>query len=527
MNRVAKLALAAAIAGLGLPAAAHAKQAPGAVSTDAQAERLYQASRTAIRDRDYGRALELLHRARHRDPRDVRVLNALGVVYDKIGRFDLSERYYGEALAIDPNARVVIANLEYSRRLSGQAAPETGTALARAETPAQTPAAPPVPPAPERRERPTPVVVAAVEPRREPPAPRGAPTNAEAAPAPLLFARAAREPAMTVAVEAAPVLARADTALTGTTAVVPASGALTASFDDPALTRARTEAIADWSPAVVQVALAPTPGFDVGSTALPSVAALDAETGEIARAAEAPLAVSPIQIALAPVEAFGATSAAVPGVGALDGEVGEIVRGDAAASPVFAIQIAMAPVDALDVDTIGAESLSVQHAALPGVRARDRRMDRRTGRVITRAEAAPLVLAAFHAETLDTRVDPAFADAGVRLPGVRALTTTEAPAALTVLNASGRSGVASRTAGRLSQDGVRVERVARAEVASDLSRLEYPAGRLREAWAMARALPFPIELVASDTDGFRLVVGRDAGPAVRTAQGPTRKTRDA
>ena len=57
------------------------------------AERLYRSAVSAIEDRDYGLALERLQLARERSPQDVRVLNALGVIYDKLGRFDLSARF--------------------------------------------------------------------------------------------------------------------------------------------------------------------------------------------------------------------------------------------------------------------------------------------------------------------------------------------------------------------------------------------------------------------------------------------------
>ena len=54
----------------------------------------YERAAGAIERRDYGRALEYLQSAKARKPQDVRVLNAFGVVYDKLGRFDLSARYY-------------------------------------------------------------------------------------------------------------------------------------------------------------------------------------------------------------------------------------------------------------------------------------------------------------------------------------------------------------------------------------------------------------------------------------------------
>src|SRR5438874_9862725 len=49
----------------------------------------YEAAVVMIGRRDYARALEFLQVARARKADDVRVLNAFGVVYDKLGRFDL------------------------------------------------------------------------------------------------------------------------------------------------------------------------------------------------------------------------------------------------------------------------------------------------------------------------------------------------------------------------------------------------------------------------------------------------------
>ena len=76
----------------------------------------------AISRRDYALALDLLQRARARNAPDVRVLNAFGVVYDKLGRFDLSARYYAQALQLDPASRVVAENLAYSDQLQGHGA---------------------------------------------------------------------------------------------------------------------------------------------------------------------------------------------------------------------------------------------------------------------------------------------------------------------------------------------------------------------------------------------------------------------
>lgn len=78
------------------------------------ADRLYARAAKAIEARDYAAALEVLQFAKQAAPDDVRVLNALGVVYDKLGRFDLSQRYYRLALAQEPGSPVVEANVRYS-----------------------------------------------------------------------------------------------------------------------------------------------------------------------------------------------------------------------------------------------------------------------------------------------------------------------------------------------------------------------------------------------------------------------------
>ncbi|HEX6866015.1 MAG TPA: tetratricopeptide repeat protein, partial [Caulobacteraceae bacterium] len=80
-------------------------------------DRLYASAVAAIDQRDYGLALERLQMARERAPDDVRVLNAMAVTYDKLGRFDLSARFYAEAQAVAPGSPVVTANLAYSHLL--------------------------------------------------------------------------------------------------------------------------------------------------------------------------------------------------------------------------------------------------------------------------------------------------------------------------------------------------------------------------------------------------------------------------
>lgn len=83
------------------------------------ADLLYGDAVSAINRRDYARALDLLQAAREKAPGDVRILNAFGVVYDKLGRFDLSQRYYAQAQSVDPASTIVAQNLAYSKALQG------------------------------------------------------------------------------------------------------------------------------------------------------------------------------------------------------------------------------------------------------------------------------------------------------------------------------------------------------------------------------------------------------------------------
>jgi hypothetical protein len=101
----------------------------------------------AIDRRDYGRALDLLQLARQHKADDVRVLNALGVVYDKLGRFDLSARYYAQAATSDPASSIVQSNIAYSERLReqgsrGEAQLAAAPILKVAPAPVATPKAP-------------------------------------------------------------------------------------------------------------------------------------------------------------------------------------------------------------------------------------------------------------------------------------------------------------------------------------------------------------------------------------------------
>jgi len=85
---------------------------------------LYEQAVTAIDQRDYATALDDLQQAREKNPNSARVFNAFGVVYDKLGRFDLSTRYYAQAMALDPGSRTVAQNMAYSKVLQGLMDPQ-------------------------------------------------------------------------------------------------------------------------------------------------------------------------------------------------------------------------------------------------------------------------------------------------------------------------------------------------------------------------------------------------------------------
>lgn len=100
-----------------------------------QHDTLYESAVTAINAREYARALDYLQAAKAKDPRNVKALNALGVVYDKLGRFDLSARYYAQARAIEPDSRIVAENQGYSKVLQRLLNPSQPVAVATIDLP--------------------------------------------------------------------------------------------------------------------------------------------------------------------------------------------------------------------------------------------------------------------------------------------------------------------------------------------------------------------------------------------------------
>ena len=101
-------------------------------------DRLYADAVKAIDSRDYGEAISLLQVARESHPGDPRVLTAMAVVYDKLGRFDLSDRYYDLAEKADPGSKIVALDRRYSMflRSAGRQAQDLPSGVALAQAPA-------------------------------------------------------------------------------------------------------------------------------------------------------------------------------------------------------------------------------------------------------------------------------------------------------------------------------------------------------------------------------------------------------
>jgi len=75
-----------------------------------------------LRNGNVSMAIETLQIAARREPNPRRALNALGVAYDRLGRFDLSRSYYEQALALAPADADILHNLSVSLRMQGRLA---------------------------------------------------------------------------------------------------------------------------------------------------------------------------------------------------------------------------------------------------------------------------------------------------------------------------------------------------------------------------------------------------------------------
>lgn len=101
-----------------------------------------EAGRAALRDGRYAEAITAFRQARLSPLHAADAANGLGVAYSNIGRPDLAERYFRQAMAYDPQDARFAANLARLFRANPAYAMRAGVAL-----PALAEAAPPAPPA--------------------------------------------------------------------------------------------------------------------------------------------------------------------------------------------------------------------------------------------------------------------------------------------------------------------------------------------------------------------------------------------
>ena len=508
--------------------------------TTAPRDALYESAVAAINERDYGRALDYLQAAKAKDPRNVKALNALGVVYDKLGRFDLSARYYAQARAIEPDSKIVAENQGYSRVLQRLLNPTQSVAAASIDLPADlnpVSVAGAVPPAPLAAEKT--VLAAAVVPVTEKKVietPRPAMTTA-----PLVLPDTRTLFASVILPEpVVPVVERKliDTpppTVTAMPLVLPDAKHVFASVNlpEPVMTVAERKLIDTPPPTMSAMPLvlpdakhvfasvtlpepvmtvaekklvdAPPPAVRAMPLTLPDTRPLFATalspavvtwTAPAAMTAALPAARPVAQPLIVPV----ATHALVPAAEPLVER--KMVVAPAAAIPAKPVVVASTPSAPVAEKKSAAPHIPAVAASLPPVK------PAMPVRVAKPVAAKPVAVAAI--------MPPVKLRPAVPAPAVKQLASAAPKGKLLtigqpikLLNASGKPGGAGTVLRRLTSLGWTMRPGdSRAQPATVLF---YPVQNLAAAKAMQRTLPFPVRLVADSgkAAGMRLVIGRD------------------
>lgn len=84
------------------------------------AESLYATGKSHFAAERWGAAVHAFQTATARDPHHVGAYNGLAAAYDRLGRFDLADRAYMEALTLAPDDPTTLNNMGWSRHLRGQ-----------------------------------------------------------------------------------------------------------------------------------------------------------------------------------------------------------------------------------------------------------------------------------------------------------------------------------------------------------------------------------------------------------------------
>jgi hypothetical protein len=436
----------------------------------------YESAVSAINEKDYARALDYLQEARARDPRNVKALNALGVVYDKLGRFDLSARYYAQARAVDPDSRIVTANIGYSKVLQGLGGDQRSVASL------DTAGAKPL-----LTEKP-PVMVSSLEAGTVHVAPVEKLPVSAAGPVAAAFAPPTPSPVVAVSIPAeivAPIIPAADKKI----AVLPAIPAPIAPAIRPAQISAESLSI----PSVVANPVAEVK--TAGTLIQPAVIA-----PVLPVAAERP-AVSPIL-----------PGTMVPVVHPVEKQIAVLSNPVFLIKPAIERRTAAAPNPPTVATPVAERQTGPRPAFSPPIARIDRVAEKRdiapsapalAKPVKTVREARIVVPVVFHAAAAHAVA----AKVAEPLPGNRKVLTIGKP--VKILNASGRHGGTGLVSRRLAVLGWTVRQSDwRIQPATTLY---FPAQNIVAAKAMQRTLPFPVRLTAdsSTASAMRLVIGRD------------------
>ncbi|HEY0648858.1 LytR C-terminal domain-containing protein [Phenylobacterium sp.] len=451
----------------------------GAERQVSAADGYYSGAVAAIGRRDYAAALELLQMARARAPSDVRIFNAFGVVYDKLGRFDLSARYYSQAAALEPSSPIIAANVAYSAVLEHQVAqPVEGVRLARADGELRRFDQPDLTPEPAPvvhrivQAASAPVVATAGPPVRieatrtrlasASPRPMAQPAFSEASP-PLTRARApaldpiVAAPQPAIAASGAPVRIQAASTRPASASPRPMRQPTFAASTEPAV------------PAAGPPVRLPLATAAVSPQAVPPAAPRHVLYPIVSAAASPMVASAPVR-----VDAAGRPSPASLRAMGQPTFVAAAERPPAAGPPVRLALVSQPPSPRQAIAQPARRTPVVRLAATSAA----------SSRVVKLAAATP---------------------APRRLPLLTGNT-------LLVINASGRQAGGDPVVTRLARLGWSVPKAARPGPAQSQTSIVYPARNAAVAQALARTLPYKVRLVncASRCDRMRLVVGADA-----------------
>jgi tetratricopeptide (TPR) repeat protein len=95
---------------------------PNALLADAAPTKgdFYALGKSYLQSSNLGLAIEAFHRDIFLKGGSVRSFNGLGIAYDMLERYDLSQKYYESALDLDPVSSVTLSNLAYSQYMQGE-----------------------------------------------------------------------------------------------------------------------------------------------------------------------------------------------------------------------------------------------------------------------------------------------------------------------------------------------------------------------------------------------------------------------